>query len=250
MARMKRCPSAALAPLKAAAALLIAAFCGAFAGACGGSGSDHEQKPQPEARLQPPGEYSYRTGGYERLSAAIASRHDYPRRSTITVSPEECGFSERWEPRPERSAEWRFCQDGPRWRVKLLLDYHEFFGQPVMQRFTCRGPFVPRPPTVPIGFRWTDRCRGAGSRVIVRYLAAKEQTLDVSGQPVKSVLVRARAVLRGRIDGVNRLDSWLSRENGLLLRRSVRSDTSIDSPFGKISDRERYSLRLRSLTPR
>ena len=226
----------------AAAALSLAAF----GWACGGSDSP---PPSGDGTRQPEGVYSYVTGGFERLSAAIASQHDYPRSSTVTVSPEDCGFAERWEPRPERSSEWRFCVDGARWRLALLLDYHEFFGQPVMQRFACRGPLVPRGPTVPLGFRWTDRCRGAGSRVTVRYRAVKEQVQEVSGRPVKTVLVRARAVLRGRIDGVNRLDSWLSRENGLLVRRRVKSDTSIDSPFGKVRDQERYVLRLSSMSP-
>ena len=54
----------------------------------------------------------------------------------------------------------------------------------------------------------------------------------------------------GRIDGVNVIDSWLSRANGLLVRRDVTSATSLSSPFGKLRDRERYSLKLRSLTPR
>jgi hypothetical protein len=230
----------------AATALSLAALLGCGGGS--GGGADGEQ-PAGDGTAQPEGEYTYVTGGFERLSAAVASQHDYPRSSAVTVTPDGCGFSERWEPRPERSSEWRFCVDGARWRLALLLDYHEFFGQPVVQRFACRGPLVPRPPTVPLGFRWTDRCRGAGSRVTVRYRAVKEQVQDVSGRPVKAVLVRARAVLRGRIDGVNRLDSWLSRENGLLLRRRVRSDTSIDSPFGKVRDRERYVLRLRSTSP-
>jgi hypothetical protein len=78
----------------------------------------------------------------------------------------------------------------------------------------------------------------------------REQVQEVAGRPVKTVLIRARAVLRGRIDGVNRLDSWLSRANGLLVRRRVRSDTSIDSPFGKVKDRERYQLALRSTAAR
>ena len=130
------------------------------------------------------------------------------------------------------------------------MDYHEFFGQPVTQRFACAGPSIPRPPTMRVGFRWTDRCRGAGSRVTVRYVAVSEQPIEVAGKSVRTVLVRARAKLRGRIDGENRLDSWLSRENGLLVRRRVKSDTSIDTPFGKVTDRERYVLRLRSLAPR
>jgi hypothetical protein len=230
-------------------AALAALTLSALGAGCGGSSGGKGGEPAGDGTAQPEGVYSYATTGFERLSAAVASRHDYPHTSTVTVSPEGCGFSERWEPRPERSAEWRFCVDGTRWRLAVLLDYHEFFGQPVMQRFACRGPFVPRGPTVPIGFRWTDRCRGAGSRVTVRYRAVREQVQDVAGRPVKTVLVRARAVLRGRIDGVNRLDSWLSRENGLLVRRRVRSDTSIDSPFGKVKDRERYQLALRSTAP-
>jgi hypothetical protein len=219
--------------------------------ACGGSGDGAgPERPQRPASAQPEGEYAYRTKGFERLSAVVASQHDYPRTSTVDVTPQGCGFTERWEPRPERSSEWRFCVDGSRWRLAQLIDYHEFFGQPVTQRFACRGPAVPRAPTLQAGFRWTDRCRGAGSRVIVRYEAVREQPVAVGGRTVSTMLVRARARLRGRIDGVNLLDSWLSRENGLLVRRRVKSDTSIDTPFGKVTDRERYALALRSLSPR
>jgi hypothetical protein len=229
-------------------------FCAAVAVAlaiagCGGSG-DEASPPQAPADAQPLGVYSYATRGFERLSAAVTSENTYPRTSTVTVARAGCGISQRWEPRPERSAEWRFCVRSTRWRLDVLLDYHEFFGQAVPQDFTCRGRFVPRAPTLPIGFRWTDRCGGAGSRVIVRYEAVREQAIAVGGRPVETVLVRARAVLSGRIDGVNRIDSWLSRRDGLLVRRRVRSDTALDSPFGKIRDRERYALRLRSLSPR
>jgi hypothetical protein len=222
--------------------------------ACGGS----DPKPAPRQgshpgdgrTAQPLGVYSYETAGFERLSAVFSSRHGYPRISTVTVSQTACGIGERWVPRPERSSESRFCLNGARWRLETLVDYHEFFGQAVTQRFACSGPFVPRPPTVRPGFRWTDRCRGAGSRVTVRYEAVGEQPVAVGGVSVKTIFVRAHAVLRGRINGVNRLDSWLSRKNGLLVRRSVQSETAIDTPFGKVRDRERYVLRLRSLSPR
>jgi hypothetical protein len=230
------------------AALAAAAL---WISACGGSGDNSTpEQPQRPADAQPEGEFTYRTSGFERLSAVVASQHDYPRTSTVETVPRGCGFSERWEPRPERVAEWRFCVSGARWRLTELIDYHEFFGQPVTQRFACRGPFVPRPPTLQAGFVWTDRCRGAGSHVTVRYEAVTEQQVPVAGKPVSTMLVRARARLRGRIDGVNLLDSWLSTENGLLVKRRVRSDTSIDTPFGKVKDKERYALALRSLTPR
>jgi hypothetical protein len=197
----------------------------------------------------PAGEYAYATGGFERLSAVFSSTHRYPRDSTVVVARNGCGFTERWAPRAERSSESRFCVKANRWRLAALVDYHEFFGQAVTQRFACKGPFVPRPPAVQAGFNWTDRCRGAGSRVTVRYEAVKEQALEVAGRPVRTILIRARARLRGRIAGVNRIDSWLSRRNGLLIRRRVRSETTVDSPFGEISNRERYSLRLKSPTP-
>jgi hypothetical protein len=235
--------------LRFRAAIAVAAL---WVVGCGGSknGKTPPRVPAAPEDSQPVGVYSYATRGFERLSAVVASRHDYPARSTVTVARTGCGVSERWEPRPERSSEWRFCLDAKRWRLDALLDYHEFFGQAVRQEFACDGPFVPRAPTLPIGFRWTDRCRGAGSRVTVRYEAIREQSIPVGGKPARTVLVRANAVLRGRIDGANRIDSWLSRDNGLLVRRVVRSDTAVDSPFGKIRDRERYALTLRSLTPR
>jgi hypothetical protein len=233
--------------------LAVALSLAAFGGACGGSG-DGGAKPTPrpvrDASLQPSGSYLYATRGFEQLAAVVSSRHGYPKTSVVHVADNACGFSERWQPRPERWAEWRYCVRGKRWRVQTQLDYHEFFGQAVQQRFTCTGPYVPRPTVVKTGFTWTDRCRGAGSRVAVRYRAVRNQTLAVQGKPVETVLVQARAALNGRIRGVNVLDSWLSRKNGLLVRRAVTSATSIASPFGKLHDRERYSLKIRSLTPR
>ncbi len=222
--------------------------------ACGSSDNksapDRSPAPPTDPTETPAGTYEYSTNGFERLSAVFSSRHDYPRISTVTVTRTGCGISQRWVPRPERASDSRFCVASRRWRLEALIDYHEFFGQAVGQHFTCKGPLVPRPPTLPVGFRWTDVCRGAGSRVTVGYEAVGERPMQVAGRSVKTVLVRARATLRGRIDGVNQIDSWLSRKDGLLVRRSVTSTTAIDSPFGRIRDGERYLLQLRSLSPR
>jgi len=231
------------------AATAVLAAMVVWASACGGSSSGPEPRPPSGSPIEQ-GEYSYATTGFERLRAAFSTAHRYPRTSTVTVEDTACGYTERWQPRPERMTEWRFCTSGRRWRLASLYDYHEFFGQAVVQRFTCRGPPVPRPPTVRLGFRWTDRCTGAGSRVTVRYVAARETVLRVGGEKVKTVLIRARARLSGRIDGRNANNSWLSRSEGLLVRRTVRSDTAIRSPFGKLADGERYRLELRSPTPR
>jgi hypothetical protein len=234
---------------------LLAAFAAAtvLLAACGGSDNKTATRRSSPAAggptVQPVGVYSYDTKGFERLSAVFSSRHGYPRLSTVAVARTTCGFNERWVPRAERSSESRFCLKPDRWRLDALSDYHEFFGQAVRQQFACTGPFVPRPPVVSTGFRWTDRCRGAGSRVTVHYEAIREQPIEVAGRPVTTIFIRARAELRGRINGVNRIDSWLSRRNGLLVRRNVRSETAIDSPFGKVTDREQYVLKLRSLSP-
>ena len=235
--------------LRLIAALVAATF---LLAACGG-GSDSKPAAQHapvRPATQPLGAYSYATSGFERLSAVFSSTHRYPARSTVEVTRTACGFTERWVPRLERSSESRFCLRGQRWRLDALVDYHEFFGQAVRQRFACRGPFVPRPQVVHVGSRWTDRCRGAGSRVTVAYRAAGERTVGVAGRSVRTVVIRARAALRGRINGVNEIDSYLARRDGLLVRREMNSATAIESPFGKIRDREQYRLGLVSLTPR
>jgi hypothetical protein len=240
--------SDSMATMRRSLAALLAAAVGVAA--CGGSSQEKPRRPTPPlAALQPLGRYSYATDGFERLSAVFSSRHVYPGASPVAVRRTSCGFSEHWQPRAERSTDWRFCVNGRRWRLIGLVDYHEFFGQAVTQSFACRGPFVPRPPTVGVGFRWTDRCRGAGSRVTVSYAAVRLQVLRVAGKRVETVLIRARARLRGRIDGLTVYDSWLSHQNGLLIRRAVRSKTAIDTPFGKVGDSERYALRLRAPVP-
>jgi hypothetical protein len=240
-----------MSPLPRTALAAIVCLAAAFGGGCGGGGSSSE-KPPPKGPPAIPaqGVYGYRTSGFERLTAFVASSHRYPRNSTIAVDHSGCGLVEHWEPRPERSSESRFCVEGRRWRLAELVDYHEFFGQPVTQRFRCTGPLVPRPPYVRQGFRWTDRCRGAGSRVTVRYEAVRTEAVAVAGRRVETVVVRARATLRGRIDGFNDITSWLARRDGLLVRRVVRSRTALDSPFGTLKNSERYALQLRSPSPR
>src|SRR4051794_9863124 len=110
--------SRSLGPLVAAALWLAA---------CGGSGggATSAAPPAADSSLQPRGTYTSATRGFEQLSAVFASRHDYPRSSTVGVTRSGCGFRERWQPRPERWAEWRYCVSGKRWRVQTQLDYHE-----------------------------------------------------------------------------------------------------------------------------
>src|SRR5262245_16824239 len=122
--------------------LVVLALVAVSLPACGGSEHGKPKRlPASTSPLQRDGLYTYKTSGFERLSAVVASRHRYPPRTTVEVAGADCGYTETWRPRPERATAWRFCTDGQRWRLASLLDYREFFGQIAVQRFVCRGPF-------------------------------------------------------------------------------------------------------------
>jgi hypothetical protein len=236
-------------PLLIFLALVLAA---AWSTGCGEeSGSSARETPPPRAgaAVQKPGAYSYATDGSDRVETFVSARHRYPSSTTVTVARRGCTLLERWDALPERWSESRSCVSGTRWRLVSLVDYHEFFGESIEQRYDCAGRFIPRPALVRIGFRWTDRCRAPGATATIDGRVVGTQRLAVAGKPAPTVLLRLRARLRGRIRGENVIDSWLLRSTGLLVRREVRSDTVVDSSVGRVKGRERYSLRLRSLDP-
>jgi hypothetical protein len=217
-------------------------------GACGGSSKTHSER-SPNATVQKPGVYGYTTQGADRVQAIVSGRHAYPSVTSVSVAKQGCDLIERWDALPERWSEFTSCVVGSRWRLLSLVDFHEFFGESLEQRYDCRGRFVPRPAIIPTGFRWTDNCRAPGSRATLAGTALGTKQQDVAGKRVATVLIRLRARLRGRVRGTYVIDSWLLRTNGLLVRREVRSDTAVASSVGTVKGKERYSLRLRSLTP-
>jgi hypothetical protein len=183
------------------------------------------------------------------VQAIVSGRHAYPSVTSVSVAKEGCDLIERWDALPERWSEFTSCVVGSRWRLLSLVDYHEFFGESLEQRYDCRGRFVPRPATIPTGFRWTDHCRSPDSTATLSGTALGTKQQAVGGKRVRTVLIRLRARLRGRVRGTYVIDSWLLRTNGLLVRREVESDTVVASSVGTVKGRERYSLRLRSLAP-
>jgi hypothetical protein len=215
---------------------------------CGSDNSPPGSAPAGEA-VQKPGAYTYATRGFDRVSAVLPSRHDYPAETTVTVSRSGCGIAERWDALPERWSVSRFCIDGRRWRLRSIIDYHEFFGQSVREQYDCTGPLIPRPDLVRKGLRWTDRCTSQQGTATVRGSALGTRVLEVDGKKVTTGVFRLRARLRGSIQGVNVTDSWLLRTTGLLVRREVTSTTVVDSQVGPVDGREHYSLMLRSLDP-
>src|SRR3954451_16786244 len=82
---------------------------------CGGGDSAARTTERAPARAAapgstpPPGTYGYRTRGYERVQAVIASRLDYPRRSSITYRHAGCGVTERGAAGSRRFTASTYC---------------------------------------------------------------------------------------------------------------------------------------------
>jgi hypothetical protein len=216
---------------------------------CGSDNSPPSHPASPGEAVQKPGPYAYTTRGFDSVEAILPSRHDYPAETTVTVSRAGCGIAERWDARPERWSVSRFCLDGDRWRLRSIVDYHEFFGQSVTEQYDCTGTLIPRPALIQRGLHWTDRCSSARGSATIRGSALGAEELEIGGKKVSTVRFRLRARLRGSVRGVNVSDSWLLRTTGLLVRREVTSTTEVDSQVGPVHGRERYSLALRSLEP-
>ena len=156
------------APLHFCAALAASTLVALSLGACGDGDGGPEPPARPDARTQPAGIYRYATEGFERIGGPLPGRLAYPATTTITVERSGCTLSERWEARPERYAEWRYCVTGTTWRLRSVTDYHEFFGNAQRRAYRCTGRAVPRPARIEEGFRWTDRCRARSTTAVAR----------------------------------------------------------------------------------
>jgi hypothetical protein len=218
--------------------------------ACGNGGNDEPQRARPSASVQQDGIYRYATEGFERIGGPLPGRLTYPSTTTITVESFGCTLSERWEARPERYAEWRYCVNGTTWRLRSVTDYHEFFGNAQRRVYRCSGRPVPRPAQIEAGFRWTDRCRARQTTAVARGEVIGIERVTVAGTRVPAVHLRVRTRLGGDVRGSYTMDSWLRRTDGLLLRRTFGSDSRVKAIVGAVPAHEEYELRLRSLQPR
>ena len=223
-------------------------LCAVLAG-CGDGSSEEPQAPARPAGVQPQGVYRYATEGFERIGGPLPGRLRYPATTTITVDAFGCTLSERWEARPERYAEWRYCVTGRTWRLRSVTDYHEFFGNAQRRAYRCSGRAVPRPARIPEGFRWTDRCRARRTTAVARGEVLAIERVAVGGERVAAVRLRVRTRLGGDVRGSYEMDSWLRRSDGLLLRRTFESESRVQAIVGSVPAREEYELQLRSLRP-
>jgi hypothetical protein len=226
---------------------LLAALAVLVLAGCGDEGGDGASEP---AGVQPQGTYEYSTQGSERIGGPLPGRLRYGPDSTVAVDLSGCDLTERWDALPERWAEWRYCVTGDTWRLESVTDHHEFFGQIEEHAYRCSGRRVPRPDRIADGFTWTDRCRARRISAVARGEVVSSGPLSAAGQRVAAVRLRVRTAFSGRVTGGYVMESWLRRTDGLLLRRTFESDTRVRSAVGTVPARERYSLRILSLTPR
>ena len=98
-------------PLIALCVLIPCALVALSLGSCG-KDENGAETPKPAPGVQPQGVYRYATQGFERIGGPLPGRLSYPSTTTITVDSFGCTLSERWEARPERYAEWRYCVEG------------------------------------------------------------------------------------------------------------------------------------------
>ena len=218
-------------------------------GACGDEDGGQPGPAQPVAETQPSGVYRYATEGFERIGGPLPGRLTYPRTTKITVERYGCTLSERWEARPERYAEWRYCVTGGTWRLRSVTDYHEFFGNAQRRSYRCSGRAVPRPERIEEGFRWTDRCRARKTTAVAQGEVLGNERLRLAGESVTAVHLRVRTRLGGDVRGAYTMDSWLRRTDGLLLRRIFSSDSRVEAIVGQVPAHEEYGLTITSLTP-
>ena len=198
-------------------------------GACGDDGRRAGSAP-----AQPVAARSRRasTGTRPRASSGSAAR--CPGASRIRARRRSqsrrygCTLSERWEARPERYAEWRYCITGATWRLRSVTDYHEFFGNAQRRAYRCSGRAVPRPERIEPGFRWTDRCRARRTTAVARGEVLGDRARRgrrESGSP-RCTCGCARGSAATSAARYT-MDSWLRRTDGLLLRRIFSSDSRV-----------------------
>jgi hypothetical protein len=196
-----------------------------------------------------PGVYVYATTGSEQVDALGGTQHDYPARTTITVTRGGCGWKLRWDGLTTRSTTWERCSTPKGDVVRTTRERHRFFGTTQHTDYAC-GSTLERPAGDVVGRTWPFRCTTVGStqkgsgRVVGRGL------LTVGGTRVAFVHVRWETILAGKTSGTSEQDEWLDRATGLPLRIVMASETRTGSLIGDVHYQERVDLRLTSLLPR
>lgn len=205
----------------------------------------HTADPGPLAE----GVYVYDTTGYEELDVGGA-RHDYPAQTTITVTRVGCGLRLRWQPLRERWDERDVCPSPEGERLVAFRSHHEFFGRTDDRDFACEPGALARPARPTPGTTWSNRCRAGETLATTTGRIVGPEVVDVGGEKVEVVHFVLESRIEGDGTGTARSEVWAVWETGLVVRQSTTVDSAQRAPVGTVGYRERFELRLQSLTPR
>src|SRR5205823_2039908 len=111
------------------------------------------------------GVYVYETTGSESTDALTGARHEYPRRTTMTLQHTACGFETRWQPLDQRWDDGSFCFERNGTSLRRFESHHEFFGKTDTQTFVCPAGSIVYPADRPPGRTWRFSCSSTDGEV-------------------------------------------------------------------------------------
>jgi hypothetical protein len=207
--------------------------------------------PALRGRAPLPGVYRYATSGRETSHVLGTRRHEYPRRTTVsvTVTPHGC-MRARWNVLATRSDATLACPraDGS-WRLVTQSERHRFAGHLDERTYVCTPASTFLPAHLAAGTRWRSRCAGGGTASLETGAVRGLRTLVLRGRRFRTVLLRTRARLRGETVGIVTTLAWVAPRTRLVLLQTVEERSRTDTVVGDVRYEERATLALTAPRP-
>lgn len=204
--------------------------------------------PKLRSKVPEPGVYQYRTSGGEKLDTMIDSSHDFDGISTITLTPTACGIKEHWQVLEERWSTTELCLGPHGAQLKKLAEYHEFFGQKNLTRYTCREDPVAYTAQLKVGDTWSVHCRSKKGTIVNEVKVVSREPYELRGRRIPALKFETDTTLSGDPSGTASRVAWMRLRDGLLLRRESASNAEVKAAGGGTFEEE-FTLELVSTTP-
>ena len=181
----------------------------------------------------------YETTGFEETDALFGERHEYPERTTISVTSTGPCTLLRWDALRERSTTWEICRSGNGWRLAGYVEVHRFLGRTERTHYECEqgSGWVPAAPEP--GASLERRCSSTDT-------TERSRSGRVTGVSEEAVDIELELELNGRTRGNGRFAASLRRADGVPLRLALVNDNRSSSPIGDVGYREEARLELTS----
>lgn len=207
-----------------------------------------EIDPRLRGKVPEPGVYRYRTTGGEKLDTMIDSSHDFSGISTITFTATACGMKDHWQVLEERWSTTDVCLGSHGAQLRNLTEYHEFFGQRNLTRYSCREDPVAYTAQLKVGDTWSTHCRSKKGTVVSEVKVVAREPFELGGRRIPALKFETDTILRGDPAGTAHRVAWMRRRDGLLLRRESSSRAEVDAAGGGTFG-ENFTLELASTEP-